>query len=69
MILDQKKTENLVARYSSLLNSINNLILIVTSNSNFVIEYCNDCKFLNTLGYSSTELIGKSFLDFVHPDD
>jgi PAS domain S-box-containing protein len=69
MILDQKKTENLVARYSSLLNSINNLIFIVTSNSDFVIEYCNDCEFLNSLGYLSEELIGKSFLEIVHRDE
>ena len=68
MILDQKKEENLAARYSSLLNSINNLILIVTPESDFIIEFCNECEFLNSLGYSSEELIGKSFLKVIHPD-
>ena len=69
MILDQNKKENLAARYSSLLNSISNLILIVTSNSDFVIEYVNECEFLNNLGYSSEKLIGKSLLKIIHPDE
>jgi len=69
MILDQEKKENLAAQYNSLLNSINNLILIVTSNSDFVIEYCNECEFLHSLGYTSKKLIGKSFLKIIHPDE
>ena len=69
MILDQEKKENLAAQYNSLLNSINSLILIVTSNSDFVIEYCNECEFLHSLGYTSKKLIGKSFLKIIHPDE
>jgi len=69
MILDEKKYGNLVAQYNSLLNMVHNLILIVIPDSDFKIEYCNECSFLNSLGYSPKKLIGKSFLDFIHLDN
>ncbi|TFG22179.1 MAG: PAS domain S-box protein, partial [Promethearchaeota archaeon] len=69
MILDQKKHEDLVAEYNTLLNMVHDLILIVIPDSDFMIEYCNECDYLNSLGYSSKKLIGTSFLDFVDQDN
>lgn len=69
MILDEKNTEDLVAQYNSLLSMVHNLILIVIPDSDFLIEYCNECDFLNRLGYTSKKLIGKSFLNFIHLDN
>ena len=43
--------------------------LIVIVNKKAQIEYINDQPCFETLGYTSTELINRSVLDLVHPDD
>ncbi len=54
-------------KYRLISESAYDLIAIV--NQKLRIEYINDQPCLETLGYSSTELIGKSVLALVHPDD
>ena len=43
--------------------------IIAIVNQKIKIEYINDQPCFETLGYTSTELIGKSVLELVHPDD
>ncbi|MFX1528279.1 MAG: PAS domain S-box protein [Promethearchaeota archaeon] len=43
--------------------------LIVILDKQFRYEYINEITFLHILGYSKTDLIGKSVLNFIHPDD
>ncbi|MFX0082383.1 MAG: PAS domain S-box protein [Candidatus Hodarchaeota archaeon] len=43
--------------------------LITVLNKKFKYEYINENAFMQVLGYSSVDIIGKSALKFVHPDD
>lgn len=51
------------------LENIDVLISIVNPNNKFEFEFVNEHIYLDSLGYSSKELIGKSFLDLLHHDD
>ena len=53
-------------RYFNLINSI--LDILVELNLDLTITYINP-QVYSLLGYSSEEIIGKSSIDFIHPDD
>lgn len=54
-------------RYKLISENANDLISILNQNLKF--EYMNEKPCLLTLGYPIDEIIGKSVLDLVHPDD
>ena len=54
-------------KYRLIIENINDLISIV--DFNFKFEYINDLTALKLLGYLKEEIIGRSCLDFVHPED
>lgn len=54
-------------KYRALIENANDLIGIL--DKEFRYEYINEISFLHTLGYSKDDIIGKSALDFIHPND
>lgn len=54
-------------KYNFLLENANDFICII--NRNFEFEYINSNLYYKRLDYKYSELIGKSVLDFIHPED
>ena len=54
-------------KYKLVLDNTNDLIAIL--NHNFEQEFINEKAYLNVLGYSVEDIIGKRPRDFTHPDD
>ncbi|MGB5913042.1 MAG: PAS domain S-box protein [Promethearchaeia archaeon] len=65
-IVEQKLRES-EEKYRLISENIYDLIGIL--DKNFKYEFLNEETFLRVLGYSSADLIGKTALNFVHPDD
>jgi len=65
-IVEQKLRES-EEKYRLITENIYDLIGIL--DKNFKYEFLNEETFLRVLGYSSADLIGKTALNFVHPDD
>lgn len=61
-----RETQELLEEYMHFFNNSNDLCAICTIDSEF--KQLN-AMVLSTLGYAEAEMIGKSFIDFVHPDD
>jgi len=55
------------ARYKRIIENINDLIVII--NLKLEIEYINEEASFKLLKYRSEDILGKSCLDFIHPDD
>ena len=55
--------------YPLILENINDLIIILKPTYPFEIELINEKVFMNILGYCKEDLIFKSILDYIHPDD
>ncbi len=66
-VILEKKLKRSEERYRLISENAYDLISILNQNLKF--EYMNEKPCLLTLGYSRDEIIGKSVLDFVHPDD
>jgi len=68
---DQKKKEGRLKeseeKYRLIAENANDLIAIV--NRHFEFEYINEPLFFRVLGYEKGDLIGKTGLDLIHPDD
>ncbi|HEY0087759.1 MAG TPA: PAS domain S-box protein, partial [Candidatus Lokiarchaeia archaeon] len=52
-----------------ILEKVNDLIAIIESQYYFKFEYINEKIFQSVLGYTNKDLLGKSILDIIHPDD
>ena len=69
--VERYKMENFLKeseeKYRLIIENINDLIVII--NRNFKFEYLNEEIVFRLLGYRKIEIIGKSALDFIHPDD
>ena len=52
-----------------ILEKANDLIAIIESQYYFKFEYINEKIFQRVLGYNNKDLLGKSILDIIHPDD
>ena len=66
-IILEKRLKRSEERYRLISENANDLISILNQSLKF--EYINEKPCLLTLGYSRDEIIGKSVLDLVHPDD
>ena len=64
--IEQKLKES-EERYRLISESANDLIAIL--NDKFKHEYVNEQAYMNVLGYKCIDMIGKTRLDSVHPDD
>ncbi len=64
--IEQKLKES-EEKYRLISENANDLISIL--NKNFKLEYLNEKSFLKASGFTKEELIGKSVLDFIHPND
>ena len=68
---DKEITKNLTkqseSKYKRIIDNINDLIVII--NYDFYIEYINEVIAYKLLNYRKEEIIGKSYIDFIHPDD
>ncbi|MFW9882040.1 MAG: PAS domain-containing protein, partial [Candidatus Thorarchaeota archaeon] len=53
-------------RYFNLINSISDIL--IESNLDLTVTYINP-QVYEVFGYSTDEIIGKKFVDFVHSDD
>ncbi|MFX1260427.1 MAG: PAS domain S-box protein, partial [Promethearchaeota archaeon] len=63
----EQKLKESEEKYRLISENANDMIAILNSKSEY--EYINEQTFLNILGYSKDDLIGKSALILVHPDD
>ena len=70
-ITERKKVEEKLkeseARYRLITENVNDLILVI--NEENILEYVNERVFKNILGISKEDLIGKSIIENIHPDD
>ncbi|MFX1392698.1 MAG: PAS domain S-box protein [Promethearchaeota archaeon] len=69
MIGSKTKKFDLKETYPLILESVNDLIAIVESRNFYKFLFINEPQFMNSLGYKSEDLIGKSILDFIEPND
>lgn len=51
------------------MENIDYLILIISDDDNFNIDYVFECKFLKQLGYSNAELMGTSLLNLIQSEN
>ena len=69
--LEKHKMENLLKeseeKYRLIIENINDLIVII--DQNFKFEYLNQETVFRLLEYRKIDILGKSALDFIHPDD
>ena len=70
-ISEKKKAEEKLKeseeRYRLITENVNDLILVI--NNKNILEYVNERVFKNILGFSKEDLIGKSVIENIHPDD
>jgi len=70
-ISEQKKAEEKLKeseeKYRLITENINDMIIVL--NKNFKIEYINEQVHEKLTGYTKTDLIGKSSLKYLHPED
>ena len=70
MISNEKKNNpNFKKILPFLMETIDDLIIIASSNNSFEIEQLYECRFLDQLGYSNNKLIGTSLLKLFHFGD
>ena len=62
-----KESEESYRLIIDIIENINDLIVII--DHNFKFEYLNQVTVFRLLGYREEEIIGKSILDFIHPDE
>lgn len=65
-LIEQRLKES-EEKYRLIIENANDLITIL--NSKYESEFINEKIYLKLLGYSEEDLVGKSALEFVHPDD
>ena len=65
--LTYKKLKKNEGRYRRIAENIDDLILILNTKIEF--EYVNEKIALKLIGYRNKDLIGKSVLNYIHPDD
>ena len=63
----QKKLEESEEKYRLITENANDLIRVL--NENFEFEYLNESVHKRILGYENKDMIGKTSLPFLHPDD
>jgi len=64
LVKELKESEE---KYRLITENINDLILVI--NDAYIREYVNELAFNELLGYSKEDLIGKSVMSNIHPDD
>ncbi|MFX1311991.1 MAG: PAS domain S-box protein [Promethearchaeota archaeon] len=69
MISKDKPRYNFVERDRLIWENFNDLIIVAEPMQDFKIEYFNEDLFKNLLGYTKEDIMGKSFLKYIHPDD
>lgn len=62
-----KELKEAEEKYRLILENANDLITII--NQNFEHEYINEQAYFNLLGYTKEDIIGKTLLEPLHPDD
>ena len=69
MMSNNNKNFDLKTLFPLILEMVNDLIAIIESQYYFKFEYINEKIFQRVLGFSNKDLLGKSILDIIHPDD
>lgn len=68
-MIEEKSNSIILHNFPLILNSLDDLVLVIDSNYNFKIKEINGNGCLENLGYGNSELLGTSFLDIIHQDD
>jgi PAS domain S-box-containing protein len=61
--------EEYYEKFKFFIENVNDLIYVVDPNDNFTIKLINEQVHNNLLGYNNINLINRSILDFIHPED
>ena len=69
MIEKEEEPLELIEKFRLIIENVNDLISIIDQEHPFNIKFINEQTFLNLLDYSNKDLLNKSILDYIHPDD
>ncbi len=69
MYPNQEFFKNFSLYFPKILNILDELIVVLNPKKEFELEYINQNLFLDRLGFSYNNIIGKSFLRLIHPKD
>jgi len=59
MISDDNKQDNIKTQFQIFMEIVNDLVVVINQNKDFVIELINQCPLLDKLEYSENDLTGK----------
>jgi len=69
MISDDNKQDNIKTQFQIFMEIVNDLVVVINQNKDFVIELINQCPLLDKLEYSENDLTGKPFLTIFFSED
>ena len=69
MLSKDKPNYDFKERDSLIWKNFNDLIAVIEPTQNFKFEYINEEAFKDLLGFTRKDLIGRSFLKYIHSDD
>jgi len=69
MISDDNKQGNIKTQFQIFMEIVNDLVVVINQNKDFVIELINQCPLLDKLEYSENDLTGKPFLTIFFSED
>ncbi|TFG29037.1 MAG: PAS domain S-box protein, partial [Promethearchaeota archaeon] len=69
MIGKEEEPLELIEKYRLIIENLNDLVCIINQEAPYKIKFVNEHIVLSLLHYSNRELIDKSILEYIHPDD
>ncbi|MFX1445615.1 MAG: PAS domain S-box protein, partial [Promethearchaeota archaeon] len=69
MIDNENDSIELIEKYRVIIENVNDLICIIDRNHPYKIKFINETIFSSVLNYSNEDIIDKSLLTYIHPED
>jgi len=69
MIDNEEESFELIEKYRVIIENVNDLICIIDQDHPYKIKFINETIFLSLLNYSNEDIVDKSILNYIHPED